>query len=595
MFDVMPNPAGPGRWRGLLPGVASPRVLRTALMFSLAACAPLPAQVVRGQVVADTDSQPIPGALIELLDRYARPVAAALSNGTGFFTIRAPGPGVYSVQVDRIGFERWTSPMFELGTDADRAMRLALSVRPVRLAPLRVSSADADDCEDLGENENVLLVWQEARKALRSAELLLTDRRFRFRISEYERVVEPDLRRVRTVETRIRDRVSDTPFESLSPVQLSAAGFVRGEDDGSFVYYAPDQSVLLSPEFLTDHCFGLRWSGGDGDRRVGLVFRPVKQRKLPEIAGTLWLDEDTGVLTSLEYRFVHLPFPVESEEIGGRVEFLRHAAGGVLVGRWYIRMPLPVEQLAVSGGLQRVRRVVEIAGFRERGGEVLGGSDAAGQPWIVPAKVRGAVFDSVSGGPLRGATIRFGRIGGGSGGGSPGPGDVVWAVSDAEGRYRMRDLADGMWEVTVSHPETDGLGWATRPVSRVTIVGETNLDIAMPTLDGVFRIVCPGEDPRANVGALVGRVWDGNAGKPIRGAVVTAAWRDRSGRWRRRRVRSEEDGAYTVCGIPGGVDVEVTATDRSPGYRLESTMRMDERVIAREIVLGVGRPHEPRW
>jgi hypothetical protein len=96
---------------------------------------------------------------------------------------------------------------------------------------------------------------------------------------------------------------------------------------------------LLSEDFASLHCFDVIQHTEDASP-VGLAFRPIKGRRVPEIAGALWLDKASAELRFLEFRFVQLPWDVSSDQLRGSVEFLRIGRGAWAVGRWWIRMPI---------------------------------------------------------------------------------------------------------------------------------------------------------------------------------------------------------------------------------------------------------------
>src|SRR4029453_5669250 len=83
--------------------------------------------------------------------------------------------------------------------------------------------------------------------------------------------------------------VTRNPFVSVPAAQLSANGYVR-QGSTENTYFAPDAAVLLSDEFLRDHCFRLRQGEGRREGLIGLGFEPVRGRNKPDIAGTLWID-----------------------------------------------------------------------------------------------------------------------------------------------------------------------------------------------------------------------------------------------------------------------------------------------------------------
>jgi hypothetical protein len=97
---------------------------------------------------------------------------------------------------------------------------------------------------------------------------------------------------------------------------------------------------------------------------VGLAFAPLRGRRLPDVQGTLWLDGQTGHLRYLEYTYTRLPFASSDARLGGRVDFVQLPAGGWIVSRWRIRMPILVRE--------NPRAPPIVTALVESGGEVLG-------------------------------------------------------------------------------------------------------------------------------------------------------------------------------------------------------------------------------
>src|SRR6185295_10394123 len=104
---------------------------------------------------------------------------------------------------------------------------------------------------------------------------------------------------------------------------------------GDTWYHGPDAELLLSDEFLGDHCF-LVAASPVSSSLIGLAFEPAPQRDLPEIAGTLWIDDKTSELRSLEFGYVNAQIPQGLQNIGGKIEFSRLPNGAWIVSDWHI-------------------------------------------------------------------------------------------------------------------------------------------------------------------------------------------------------------------------------------------------------------------
>ena len=175
--------------------------------------------------------------------------------------------------------------------------------------------------------------------------------------------------------------------------------------------------------------------------------------------------------------------------------------------------------------------------------------------------VSGRVMDS-TGRPVVGASVRSET---GGSGGSP--------VSDAEGRYELRDLPAGALSIVVSRPLTaSGSFDGNETMQRRTIVlGEGQ------RLDGVDLVVPKG-------GVISGRILD-ELGEPVEGLSVRALQAQTvGGRTLARPVgrvamrKTDDRGQYRIYGLPPGT-FYIVATDRTTaatgsGVDLETSPRV---------------------
>jgi hypothetical protein len=142
----------------------------------------------------------------------------------------------------------------------------------------------------------------------------------------------------------------------------------RGEVEDSSEYYAPDAEVFFSEAFLQHHCFKLE-RDDDYEGQVGLAFEPTRGRDVPDVMGTLWLDEDTAELSRLEVRYTDLRSHLRRRHARAEVEFARLDNGTWIVQSWLIRMPIVrIDRPRVGGP---TRRREQLWGFKEEGSQVL--------------------------------------------------------------------------------------------------------------------------------------------------------------------------------------------------------------------------------
>ena len=95
------------------------RVRRTAwlVVASLLMAGPVPAQIVRGQVVDSVTGVPVGGGSIILLAAGSAQVARTVTDPDGLFLLRAGAPGQYRLRVEAQGYRASEFPPFQLAVD----------------------------------------------------------------------------------------------------------------------------------------------------------------------------------------------------------------------------------------------------------------------------------------------------------------------------------------------------------------------------------------------------------------------------------------------------------------------------------------------
>ena len=193
----------------------------------------------------------------------------------------------------------------------------------------------------------------------------------------------------------------------------------------------------------------------------------------------------------------------------------------------------------------------------------------AQQPVGRPASVSGVIRDSISHGPLVGATVQIVS--------ADDPTRIAFiALSDSLGRYAVNDVPRGRYIVGFLHPLLDSLG--LDPVPRTFRVGGASgdalqVDLALPSPSGVHDALCAnardtvGADVAADTtGVLIGFVFDAQTLGPRSHATVIAEWMEMtigaSGlrhRVPRRDTHADAAGWFVLCGIPAATDILVRA------------------------------------
>jgi hypothetical protein len=522
------------------------RFLLSACCAWLALFVQSSAQLVRG-VVVDAAGAPVRGAFVAILNEQGQQRTAVLTGAKGEYVFTAP-PGRYSLKFELIGHQTSTVPLFTLETSDTRTDRVVLAVAALKLPELSV--AGTNRCDRVDASVETARVWNEARKALTVAAWVGTRASATFRYRRTERELGLDLKDVRPARVTFSATAGQRVFTAANADSLTRFGYVQDRPSGRYMY-GPDAELLLSNTFLTEHCFGLRRSN---DRRglIGLTFQPLRGRRLPDIAGVLWLDEQSAALRFIEYGFTGVEMWGDRRHAGGRTDFRQLPNGAWIVNSWYLRAPKLGRVAGPSGQL----RVLSI---HQEGGDVLDAqvTDGEQSALVKRVAVEGAVYDSIRGQPLQGARVYL-------------SGTPFFAMADEQGRFRMDSVPAGEYAIAFEHPRVNTLPIAPEPVLfQVDSADVRNMQLATPSALRIMDVLCPaaerqrfmmasGDTLATNRGVIYGTVQPGQ--ELLSDLEVGVTWKRFSmygNRLSDARVRPhslavsiDPDGRYTICSVP---------------------------------------------
>lgn len=317
------------------------------------------AQSVEGRLRDGDAGEPVQGAMVLLLDASKEVRSGFLTDPEGRFSLRAPEPGRYTVQAERIGVET-VSAVVEFQGAETLYLDLDTKMVPLALDGLVVSGSSRCLVRP-DEGLQVARIWEEARKALSNQEWMSRGGFLRYQVTHYRRELDLDGNPLGEAMRGDKTLVGRTPIRSLPAEDLSLSGYVRQMEDGSYEYYGPDARALLSESFVDTHCLRLVESEVD-PALIGLAFEPTRRHDRPDIAGTFWLDRSTGKLKLLTFRYTWAPWSEAQGAARGRVEFEDLPTGAWVIRRWWIRMPIMVRDhsiRALGGDGLRLRGLLE--------------------------------------------------------------------------------------------------------------------------------------------------------------------------------------------------------------------------------------------
>ena len=519
------------------------RILAVALSTILPAA--IGAQTIAGTVVRGGDNAGVSGVIVLLLNTADSVVGRSLTNERGEFLVSTIHPGGYRLRTMRIGFLPLTSDVVILADGQRATRRIALTNVPFLLDTARVASASV--CSRRADaGDAVFGLWEQVRTALLATQVTALDHEFTATTVRYDRDLEPDGRKVRTQSAALYSDVTTRPWLSPSAETLRRFGFIVADSRGDLTYYAPDLDVLLSDDFLIDHC--IRVARGRNPNLVGVGFEPTRARSgVAEIQGTVWLSKRTSELQNLEYRYTNISAEQEAAGAGGTIEFASMKNGGWMISRWDIRMP----QLArVSLGDARV--VARLTGIKVVGGKlalVQRGRDTlfAG----VPLTLAGTVLDSTTGTPAANARVSL-------------RGTFLDTTTDATGRFTMRGVLAGNYDLVIRTASLDSLGAIVQQAISVTDLTPP-LTLRAPTALQVASRLC-GQGHGALVTGTV-RLPDGTV--PPGRIVISAKWpkpaMDTGSTFPRTGVTAVMDasGRFRMCDAPLLTAISLSASGDS--------------------------------
>lgn len=501
------------------------------------------AQVIRGTVV-DRGSAPVPGVVVLLVDPANNVTARDLTNESGEFRVAAPGPGGYRIRTLRIGFRQTLSDVFQLQSGQEITQQINVAGVAFSLDTVRV--VGRNQCRVHSDSAAATFaMWEQARTALTAAAVTARSRAITSTIVSYERLMDPDRRRVREQSVAVQGGMSSRAWRARAADSLRRFGYVSTAPDGWLTYYAPDLEILLSDQFLEDHCFKVATTRDPAV--IGIAFEPTRDRReLSEIQGTLWFDRKSDELRSLEFGYTNLSHREAENAAGGDITFARLPNGSWVITRWSIRMPVLSVRNSGPSGIpgQAATTTASVTAMRVAGGElalVTRGSDTL---WShAPLMVAGTVVDSLSGRPIPGARVAIG-------------GARSSVTTDARGRFEITSALPGEYVVETRTASLDSV--TAVHSSRLTIAdAPVSLTLRVPSASEMVPRMCGAALPPDH-GVVTGTVSVKGDTLPPRNMHMVIEWQDvttHSGgaiierTARHAQARTDARGTFRLCGV----------------------------------------------
>lgn len=519
-------------------------------------------QVVRGRALTPTDSQPVSGAVVLLVDSTGATAARALADERGSFTLRAPTSGTYSLRALRIGFRPSSTEPF-VASRSEITMRNVVMNGAAVVLDVRRVVADSRCAAYRDSATAAYRVWEQARTALLSSLIARASNAYEMdivRVQERFTVRGDSL----LSSTEAEQHGSATrPFVAFAAERLAHDGYVT-RDAGGVLYAGPDEEILLSDGFAETHCMRVDDSGAEPGT-IALAFTPTPERRLPDIAGRLTIDRATGLLRRLDYRYVNLPADETNAGARGTTSFRMLPSGSWLVDRWSISMPVYEQRLAktfvpgasIRDGSTRMDTRLEVVATQTDGGQVHRIAQGGRVIWTGPqAPFVGRLVDS-SGAPVANAAVSV-------------LGTRLTATSDSAGNVRGGATRLGRKRLRIAVPLLDSLALPPVLVDVTVDSATAGWLVRLPTRAQWLARVCAAEKrAKPNTGFLRGTTRTISGGRLASATVVVVWWEVGAGSFLARRLTtvSSSTGDYELCDVPLGspLNLTVRGTDASFG------------------------------
>ena len=503
-------------------------------------------QRVHGVVLNRLSHDPVPGAVVSVLDSGGTSLARDLTNAAGRYSLSISSR-VARLRVVRIGFSPQETTLAAATADGE----LDITLDPLPSLLQRVSVSAAAECPSRPDQSQALGLWEQARAALLASVAARETRPGDMQILEYRRMYDDSKRVLYWQQERVVASHTARPFVPVAAASVFAARGFRVASGGDTVLAAPDADILLDDGFAATHCFRIVQSDSAHPGEVGLAFAPAPARDhLVDIRGALWIDRDRASLVSLEFRYTGLSHEQTAGGSGGRMEFRTMPNGVVFIDRWSIDAVSGRPYMGAAGNASGGRSVVIVSG-----GEITTARWDDSTRWV--AKM---------------ASVR-GRITGGPGTDSGGvrvwlPGTADTTTSDSTGHFRFDGLLPGRYRVAAAAAPTLAAVGIAQNVSQdsanATLADTGGAIVHLDSASVAARGVCGNPHGAMPFTVLLLRVSDGDHWN-VPWDSVTATWKAPStrvlgipiGHQGRRLAMTDPDGRAALCNLPSGEPVGV--------------------------------------
>jgi len=551
------------------------------------------AQELRGTVHDSATRQPIPGAVVSLLDAGGRSLSRGITNDRGQFRVGTPS-GAREISVKRIGFRpRVVAMPGDVAAGVDIVMTQLASL----LEPIQVS--DVTKCSKRTDRAAALALWEQVRTGLLATVVAGETNPASMRRLVFDRLLDRD-GKTQSQSVRIDSARTDRAFgAALTVAEFLAKGF-RSDSLGSQVFYGPDADILLSDEFAAGYCFRIADRDAARPGQIGLAFSPAERRReRTDIEGTLWVDSIGRRLVDIDYGYLGLDSRVMALHPGGRTSFRTMSNGLVVLDRWVIRLvasdaeqPSLHAQSAERCSSARARGAMCMSTpipptlqVHEIGGEIAHAQWPDATEWSAPlGTLRGrAVKDGAA---TAGVTVHL-------------DGTDYVATTEATGAFEIDELLPGPYDVGVENERLARVGLLLPTGVRLAAMRDSTeiLDVPVPSLEDYTWRACVNDPKRSRQGQtirmLIVRVVSRD-GQPQVGTKVTARFFDRGETVTSQDLETGSQGRLQICRIPDRATDVTLFVERDGLPPFEWANRLTDVLTTTTVTLPASRTPDDR-
>jgi hypothetical protein len=111
-----------------------------AALAALLLSSPLSAQILGGRVMDKTSNDPIPEAVVEVMNANGRSIQRTRSDRDGFFVFELREPGEYKLRTARVGYQTVTTEGVQVESRQTVQVEIHIATGEIALEPLRVTA-----------------------------------------------------------------------------------------------------------------------------------------------------------------------------------------------------------------------------------------------------------------------------------------------------------------------------------------------------------------------------------------------------------------------------------------------------------------------